>query len=90
MKFPVPKCQVSGGNFLCQNVKLVGEIPITEVQNGRKQTTITTRNVQRDVLCRRLPSSRALTSWIERVSVAHEVGPCDDDDHGGEGGAFLA
>ncbi len=59
---------------------------IIEEQNGRKQTTITTRNVQRDVLCRRLPSSRALTSWSEHASVAHEVGPCDDDDHGDEGG----
>jgi len=25
-------------------------------------------------------------SWSERAFVAHEVGPCDDDDHGGKGG----
>jgi hypothetical protein len=39
-----------------------------------------------------VPSSSQFprTSSSERASVAHEVGPCDDDDHGGEGGAFLA
>jgi hypothetical protein len=28
--------------------------------------------------------------WSARTSVAQEVGPWDDDDRGGEGGAFLA